>query len=96
MAIPKNRVDGLTFEKKTEIIEYFKKTKDNRSVLIAEHFGLTVKQVDTVINTHFTLAMRDSQKQMELDELEKSECEHAFVSHPEMGNICQYCGLHKY
>lgn len=40
----------ITGEKEKEILAFFKSTKDNRIVAVAEHFGVSAHQVSRIVD----------------------------------------------
>jgi hypothetical protein len=51
------RYKPIPKEKQDEVIEFFRKNKNNSMTAMALHFGLTVGQIDTIINNHLKQKM---------------------------------------
>ena len=49
----KPRIAFITGEKEKEILTYFKTQKDNRTSVVAEHFGVSNHQVNRILDIHF-------------------------------------------
>lgn len=43
----------MTGELEKEILTYFKTQKDNRTTVVAEHFGVSNHQVNRILDIHF-------------------------------------------
>ena len=43
----------MTGELEKEILTYFKTQKDNRTTVVAEHFGVSNHQVNRILDVHF-------------------------------------------
>lgn len=43
----------IPFEKEKEVIDYFLTNKDNRVSVISEHFGISISNINGIIDRHF-------------------------------------------
>lgn len=47
------RCIAISADKEKEILIYFKTQKDNRTTVVAEHFGVSNHQVNRILDIHF-------------------------------------------
>lgn len=47
------RCVSISADKEKEILTYFKTQKDNRTTVVAEHFGVSNHQVNRILDIHF-------------------------------------------
>jgi len=47
------RCVSISADKEKEILKYFKTQKDNRTTVVAEHFGVSNHQVNRILDIHF-------------------------------------------
>jgi len=48
-----NRCVSISADKEKEILTYFKTQKDNRTSVVAGHFGVSNHQVNRILDIHF-------------------------------------------
>ena len=59
------RYKPIPKEKQDEVIEFFRKNKNNSMTAMSVHFGLTVGQIDLIINNHLKQKMPWQNKEKE-------------------------------
>jgi hypothetical protein len=59
------RYKPIPKEKQDEVIEFFRKNKNNSMTAMSVHFGLTVGQIDSIINNHLKQKMPWQNKEKE-------------------------------